>query len=229
MSINLPVAQYLVCKWRKSCPFSSSCLWSLILPPRSALCTLSSSQAELLGWLSAYHFERSASFPNKQFLLNNNILWQNAATNIHEKGYNFPNTHSNSTFARIFTAFRPGEAVDKRALLLLFLKHWWKAFVSANHFALFCLTQYLKVVYLREVVSLVFSDEFLPLFLWGVPRESPLNLQDMKLDLGLAGRMLPDEGVGPDQVHLILLRQTNVKDALKDKNNKLVVQCFAIM
>ena len=81
----------------------------------------------------------------------------------------------------------------------------------------FDLTQDFKVVYLREVISLVFSDEFLPLFLWGVPRESPLNLQDVKLDLGLAGRMLPDEGVGPDQVHLILLSQTNVKDALKGK------------
>ena len=81
----------------------------------------------------------------------------------------------------------------------------------------FLLPSALRVVYLREVVSLVFSDEFLPLFLWGVPRESPLNLQDVKLDLGLAGRMLPDEGVGPDQVNLILLRQTNVKDALKGK------------
>ena len=68
--------------------------------------------------------------------------------------------------------------------------------------------------YLWEGVSLVFSDEVLPLFFWGLPGESPLHLQDVKLDLGLAGRMLPDEGVGPDQVHLILLSQTNVKDAL---------------
>ena len=67
---------------------------------------------------------------------------------------------------------------------------------------------------MREVEPFVCADQLLPLRDCGVPRESPLDLQRVQVDVGRARRVLPLERPRLHQLHVVLLRQANVQDAL---------------
>ena len=67
---------------------------------------------------------------------------------------------------------------------------------------------------MREVEPFVGADQLLPLLDCGVPREASLDLQRVQVDVGRAGRVLSLEGARLDQLHVVLLSQADVQDAL---------------